>query len=248
MKNNIVKDQLTRIKQLFNYNFDGTFITEEMQVSDDFNKNEFIEDKEQKIIYLGVGVDKEDNVDHQIFLVIRFIFNGVYEELIFYFSLLNKNNQFVKGKENIYNREEVDKYLPKELQKSIIFFGKLKEMFKILITMETPDIFFMETYEDFVSERLLNPYRNLIPIILKNGYILEEEGLSFDKKKYHWKFVKKTKQQLKESKELDKKYKNFKKDDEYWRKLNEENIKIFENSRKRGLFDSFLINFNKKYN
>ena len=69
-------------------------------------------------------------------------------------------------------------------------------MFKKLITMETPDIFFIETYEDYIDEKLLNPYRNLIPIILDHGYVLEREGISHDKKKYFWKFVKKSKQNL----------------------------------------------------
>ena len=143
-----MKDQLTRIKQLFNYNFDGTFITEEMQVSDDFKNNKFYIEKEIKSVTLEVGYDPEN-------------------------------------------------------------------------TMEKPNIFFMETYEDYTEEKQLLPYNSIIDIILQNGYVMESKGLSHDKKKYHWKFVQKTKQQLKESKESDELYKNFKKDDKYWERRKE---------------------------
>ena len=242
-----MNDQLKRIKKLYNYRFDGTFLTEEMKVPEEFNKNNFIKDDDQKTVYLGVGIDAENNVEHQIFLGIRFTYVSNYKELVFYFSIVDKNNQFVKGKEAIYDRSVVNEFLPKELQKSIVFFGKLKEMFKILITMETPDKFYMETYEDFVSERLLNPYRNLIPLIMQAGYYVEEEGLSHDKKKYYWKFVKKTKQQLKEDKEFEKFINDpNRKNEEYWKKLTEESIRMFEDAKKRGLFEGYFKN--KKIN
>ena len=157
-----------------------------------------------------------NNIEHKIFLLLSFTYKDKYEQLVFGFSILDKNNQFVKGKESIFNREEVNKYLPKELQRSIIFFGKLKEMFKILMTMEKPIEFYIETYEDYVNEKLLLPYNKIIDLILQNGYMLESKGLTHDKKKYYWKFVQSTKQQIKESKEFNDWYKNFKKDDEYW--------------------------------
>ena len=212
-----MKDQLTRIKQLFNYNFDGTFITEEMQVSDDFKNNKFYIEKEIKSVTLEIGYDPENTMEHKIFLILSFS-EG---HLAFAFSILDKNGQYVKGKESIYSREEVNKFLPKELQKSIVFFSKLKEMFKLLMTMEKPNIFFMETYEDYTEEKQLLPYNSIIDIILQNGYVMESKGLSHDKKKYHWKFVQKTKQQIKESKESDEWYKNFKKDDKYWERRKE---------------------------
>ena len=82
--------------------------------------------------------------------------------------------------------------------------------------MEKPIEFYIETHEDYKNEKLLLPYNKIIDLILQNGYMLESKGLTHDKKKYYWKFVQKTKQQLKESKEFKKWYKNFKKDDEYW--------------------------------
>ena len=193
-----------------------------------FINNTFQEYKEKNAIAVEVSIDSENDVDYRLALILRFTNVSGYDELVFYFSLIDKNNQFVKGKESIYNREEANKYLPKKLQGSISFFTKLKEMFKKLINMETPDIFFMETYEDFISERLLNPYRNLIPLILENGYLLEKEGISHDKKKYYWKFVKKTNQQIKEDKEFEYFINNFKKDDEYWEKFNKESRIIIE--------------------
>ena len=72
------------------------------------------------------------------------------------------------------------------------------KLFKKLITMEKPLIFFMETYENFKDQKQLLPFRNIIPIILQNGYVIEEEGISHDKKKYYWKFVQKTEQQIRE--------------------------------------------------
>ena len=188
-----------------------------METSDNFNSNNFITQKEIRSVSLEVGVDPENDKEHKIFLVMSFSNKSGYEELVFTFTILNKNNQFVKGKESIYDRRIVNEFLPKELQKSIAFFGKLKEMFKILITMEKPDVFYVETYEDFISERLLNPYRNLIPIIMQAGYYVEEEGVSHDKKKYYWKFVKKTKQQLKEDKNFEKFINDpNRKNEEYW--------------------------------
>ena len=220
-----MKDQLRRIKELIFY---PKLLAEEMEISDYFKDNNFQENKETRSLSTEVGVDPENNIDHRLVLIMRFTNVSGYDELVFYFSLLDKNNQFVKGKESIYDRKESDQYIPKKLKGTIIFFNKLKEMFKKLITMETPDIFFMETYEDYVDEKLLTPYRNLIPLIIQNGYVMEEEGLSHDKKKYQWKFVKKTKQQLKESKKFIKFINNFKKDDTYWKKFNEETRLILE--------------------
>ena len=236
-----MKNQLQRIKELINYKFDGSFIMEEMEVSDNFKNNNFIEQKNIRSIVLEVGSDPENDIEHRIVLILSFTYRDRYEQLVFAFSLLDKNNQFVKGKESIYDKNIANQYLPKELQKNIVFFGKLKEMFKILITMEKPIEFYIETYEDYKNEKLLLPYNKIIDLILQNGYMLESKGLTHDKKKYYWKFVQKTKQQLKESKEFDDWYKNFKKDDEYWqhrKELTMEAVRGFikiENEQKKNI-------------
>ena len=222
-----MKDQLLRIKELITYRFDGSFLTEEMKTSDYFRGNNFQKDQETRYVSMEVGVDTENNMEYRIALVMRFTNISGYDELVFYFSLLDKNNQFVKGKESIYDRNVVNQYLPKELQKSISFFGKLKEMFKILIKMEKPIRFFIETYEDYKNEKLINAYNPIIDLILKNGYMLKDKGVSHDKKKYYWEFVQATKQILPEGYEsFD--YSKVKKDDEYWKKFNEETRVIFE--------------------
>lgn len=64
--------------------------------------------------------------------------------------MIDKNNQFVKGKESIYNREEADKYLPKKLQKSIIFFGKLKDM--KFIDLQSEYQYFKKDIDTAISE------------------------------------------------------------------------------------------------
>ena len=222
-----MKDQLTRIKELIFY---PKLLSEEMETSDYFKDNSFQEDKETKSLSTEVGIDPENDVEHRLALIMRFTNVGGYEELVFYFSLLDKKNQFVKGKETMYSRKESDQYIPKQLKGTIVFFNKLKEMFKKLITMEKPNIFFMETYENYVDEKQLLPFRNIIPIILENGYVIEQEGYSHDKRKYQWKFVQKTEQQIKESKAdgFSEFIKTFKKDDAYWKKFNEETRIILE--------------------
>ena len=216
------------MKDLINYNFYG-YITEEMETSDNFTNNKFIEQKEIRSVVLEVGVDPENDIEYRIVLILSFTNRSGYEELVFGFSILDKNNQYVKGKESIYNREEVNKYLPKELQKSIVFFGKLKEMFKKLITMEKPLRFFIETYEDYKNEKLLIPYRNMIKVVLENGYMLKKEGLAHDKKKYFWEFIQATKQTLPEGYEpMD--LSKIVKDEAYWqhrKELTMESVKRF---------------------
>ena len=96
--------------------------------------------------------------------------------------------------------------------------------------MEKPLIFFMETYENYKDQKQLLPFRNIIHIILENGYVIEQERYSHDKRKYQWKFVQKTEQQIKESKAdgFSEFIKTFKKDDAYWKKFNEETRIILE--------------------
>ena len=149
-----------------------------------------------------------------------------YEELIFYFSLLDKNNQFVKGKETIYDKNIANQYLPKELKSSIAFFNKLKEMFKKLIIMEKPLRFFIETYENYTDEKQLVAHRPIIQLILQNGYIIRNEGLSHDKKKYFWEFIQATEQQLKESKEDGFDISKIKKDESYYQSIKENTTEI----------------------
>ena len=217
------------MKDLINYNFYG-YITEKMETSDSFKNNNFIEQKEIRSAILEVGVDPENDIEYRIVLILSFTNRSGYEELVFGFSLLNKNNQYVKGKESIYDKTVVDKYLPKELKGGVAIFNKLKEMFKKLITMEKPLIFFMETYENFKDQKQLLPFRNIIPIILQNGYVIEEEGISHDKKKYYWKFVQKTEQQIRESKEDGFDISKIVKDDAYWesrKQLTMESVRLF---------------------
>ena len=223
------------MKELINYNINYGYINEEMITSDNFKNNNFIKQKEIRSVILEVGIDPENEKEYRIVLILSFTNKGGYEELVFAFSLLDKDNQFVKGKESIYNREEVNKYLPKELQKSIIFFGKLKEMFKKLITMEKPIRFFIETYEDYKNEKLINAYGPIIDLILKNGYMLKDKGITHDKKKYFWEFIQATKQTLPEG------YEPFdiskvKKDDAYWqhrKELTMEAVRLMLESEKK---------------
>ena len=213
------------MKDLINYNFYG-YITEEMEVSEDFKNNIFQEYKEIRSVALEVSVDPENDIEYRVFLILSFTNRSGYEELIFYFSLLDKNNQFVKGKETIYDKNIANQYLPKELKSSIAFFNKLKEMFKKLIIMEKPLRFFIETYENYTDEKQLVAHRPIIQLILQNGYMIRNEGLSHDKKKYFWEFIQATEQQLKESKEDGFDISKIKKDESYYQSIKENTTEI----------------------
>ena len=65
--------------------------------------------------------------------------------------------------------------------------------------MEKPDIFFIELYEDLEGESLKR-IENIIELILKNGYNIDEQGINKLTGRKFWKFVEKTKQEIKESK------------------------------------------------
>ena len=218
-----MKDQLRRIKELIFY---PKLLAEEMEISDYFKDNNFQENKETRSLSTEVGVDPENNIDHRLVLIMRFTNVSGYEELIFYFSLLDKNNQFVKGKETIYDKNIANQYLPKELKSSIAFFNKLKEMFKKLIIMEKPLRFFIETYENYTDEKQLVAHRPIIQLILQNGYMIRNEGLSHDKKKYFWEFIQATEQQLKESKEDGFDISKIKKDESYYQSIKENTTEI----------------------
>ncbi len=228
-----MKDQLTRIKELIYY---PNLIIEEMEISSNFNENNFEINDESKSVVLEVGIDPENENQHRITLIIQFTNRSGYNELVFYFNITNKNKtEITVEPRSIYDKNIANQYLPKELQKSIAFFNKLKEMFKKLIIMEKPNIFFIETYEDYTDEKQLLAHNPIIEIILQNGYVIESQGLTHDKKKYHWKFVQKTEQQIKESKEdgFSEFIKTFKKDDKYWAGILEDTKKIMLKNNKK---------------
>lgn len=95
-------------------------------------------------------------------------------------------------------------------------------MLKQLLKMETPEKFFMETFEDHADRKQIDYYYNLVEIILNNGYFLEKEGINPMSKKYFWKFFRKDlNKPLSEA--TIKHWENFNdthsiRDEEYWKK------------------------------
>lgn len=199
-------------------------INEEMKVSSDFINNEFI--KHNKAISLEIGVDNENDIQHRLNLILSFGSPSGYEELSFYFNLTDKENTKITSKtKSIYDRNVVKEYLPPELVGQNIFINKLKEMLKELLKMETPDKFFMETFEDHTDRKQVDYYDNLVKIITENGYVIESQGVNPITKKYFWQFLnKKSLSQISESAE--KHWKNFDvhstiRDKQYWKKHDE---------------------------
>ena len=101
-------------------------------------------------------------------------------------------------------------------------------MFKKLIEMEKPDIFFIELYEDLEGESLKR-IENIIELILKNGYNIDEQGINKLTGRKFWKFVEKTKQEIKES---EKEFVPIPLTEEDWQRIGEETAEILSKYRK----------------
>jgi len=216
-----MKSQLKRIKELIYY---PKLLLEEMQVSPEFSNDSKV-DKEHKISFITIGEDPDDNETHYLDLIIRFDKSKGYNELIYYFLVSDVNNKTVK---TIYKRDEAKQYIPKQLQNQRIFVSKINEMFKKLIEMEKPDIFFIELYEDLEGESLKR-IENIIELILKNGYNIDEQGINKLTGRKFWKFVEKTKQEIKES---EKEFVPIPLTEEDWQRIGEETAEILSKYRK----------------
>lgn len=94
--------------------------------------------------------------------------------------------------------------------------------------MEKPDMFFMENYKDYKGENKKEYYMNLMRIILDHGYNLSYEGINNETKKYAWKFVR-------ANAVINEHWENFKgvaKDEAYWKKHDEQAMRIVEGMRR----------------
>ena len=94
--------------------------------------------------------------------------------------------------------------------------------------MEKPDIFFIELYEDLEGESLKR-IENIIELILKNGYNIDEQGINKLTGRKFWKFVEKTKQEIKES---EKEFVPIPLTEEDWQRIGEETAEILSKYRK----------------
>ncbi len=207
------------------------FLNEEMEVSAKFNNNEWQEQK--NAIVLEIGIDLENNEQHRMNLILSFGSPSGYLELVFYFNLTDIDNSRITSKpKSIYDREIAKKYLPKDLVGKNIFMPKLKEMLKQLLKMETPDKFFMETFEDHKNIKQKEYYDNLVAIIMNHGYVIEKQGVNPVTKKYAWKFLKRNSlPPLTEEEKIQDNLifnKQRIKDEEYWKRHDAEAEKIME--------------------
>ena len=216
-----MKSQLKRIKELIYY---PKLLSEEMIISKEFNEGSQ-KDEQNKVMYIKISEDPDDNQNHNLFLGMRFDKSKGYNELIYYFLVSDVNNKTVK---TIYKRDEAKQYIPKQLQNQRIFVSKINEMFKKLIEMEKPDIFFIELYEDLEGESLKR-IENIIELILKNGYNIDEQGINKLTGRKFWKFVEKTKQEIKES---EKEFVPIPLTEEDWQRIGEETAEILSKYRK----------------
>ena len=216
-----MKSQLKRIKELIYY---PKLLSEEMIISKEFNEGSQ-KDEQNKVMYIKISEDPDDNETHYLDLIIRFDKSKGYNELIYYFLVSDVNNKTVK---TIYKRDEAKQYIPKQLQNQRIFVSKINEMFKKLIEMEKPDIFFIELYEDLEGESLKR-IENIIELILKNGYNIDEQGINKLTGRKFWKFVEKTKQEIKES---EKEFVPIPLTEEDWQRIGEETAEILSKYRK----------------
>ena len=218
-----MKSQLKRIKELIYY---PKLLSEEMIISKEFNEGSQ-KDEQNKVMYIKISEDPDDNETHYLDLIIRFDKSKGYNELIYYFLVSDVNNKTVK---TIYKRDEAKQYIPKQLQNQRIFVSKINEMFKKLIEMEKPDIFFIELYEDLEGESLKR-IENIIELILKNGYNIDEQGINKLTGRQYWRFSEKTKQEIKES---GKEFVPTPLTEEDWQRIGEETMKgIVENEKRK---------------
>lgn len=206
-----------------------------MKTSSNFINNNYIE--QNNAVILEVGIDDENDIQHRLNLIISFGSPSGYNELSFYFNLTDKDNtKITSNPKSIYDREIAKKYLPKDLDGRNVFIEKLKEMLKQLLKMETPQTFFMETFEDHSNRKQLDYYYNLVRVIMDNGYMLAKEGVNPLTKKYFWKFVNEnTLSPLTE--EMQRQEDNFNnrtgiKDEEYWKRHDERAEEIIKGIRK----------------
>jgi len=166
-------------------------LNEEMTISPSFQNNVFEKNDARKSIALEVGVDDENKEQNRINLILQFSNASGYKELVFYFNVTDEeNSKTTVVPAAIYDKNIVKRHLPKELLGKNVFRDKINEMFKILIIMEKPDYFFMESYEDFKDYKQISYYEQLIKLITDNGYEIEKQGVNINKK-YYWKFVNK---------------------------------------------------------
>lgn len=232
-----MNNQLSRIKELINYKYYGT-INEEIQTSLDFNKENFIEDKNNKAIHLNIGIDKNNEKKYALHLTVLF-YNK--EELVFYFAVTDKNNQLIPGLNTIYDRKIADKYIPDELKGSGKIKDKIIKMTQKLLNMENPARFIIETFDKYSGPEQLEWHRPIINLILDNGYNLTKQDVNVFGK-YYWEFIKegeKTKEQIKESVEFSDWAKNHKRDEEWHKRMNEKSMRIWESLRERGLIKKY---------
>ena len=186
------------MKELINYNINYGYINEEMQISDDFNEENFILEKENRRVYIDVGIDIQNEKEHKSYLIVLFTNKQGFEELMFYFMVLDKNDRAVPGLETIYDRKIANKYIPDELKGTGKLKDKIIKMTQKLLNMENPARFIVQTYEDYKDEKQLDWHQPIIDLLLKNGYMLKNKGLTYDKKNYYWEFVQATKETLPE--------------------------------------------------
>ena len=218
-----MKSQLKRIKELIYY---PKLLSEEMIISKEFNEGSQ-KDEQNKVMYIKISEDPDDNETHYLDLIIRFDKSKGYNELIYYFLVSDVNNKTVK---TIYKRDEAKQYIPKQLQNQRIFVSKINEMFKKLIEMEKPDIFFIELYEDLEGESLKR-INNIRELILKSGYNITGEGINKLTGRQYWRFSEKTKQEIKES---GKEFVPTPLTEEDWQRIGEETMKgIVENEKRK---------------
>ena len=210
-------NEIKRMQILANY----PLLVEVMEISSDFNNNEF--KKQKNAVTLEVGINSENNEQYRLNLILSFGSPLGYLELAFYFNLTDIENLKITSKpKSIYDREIAKKYLPKDLIGKNIFMPKLKEMLKRLLKMETPEKFIMETFEDHTDRKQIDYYDNLVKIILENGYVIKSQGINSVTKKYAWKFIREnTLTPLSEA--TIKHWENFNdthsiRDEEYWKK------------------------------
>ena len=156
----------------------STILFEEFQISQKFIKNEFEKNGNNAII-LEVGIDEGNDIQHTLNLILSFGNPSGYEELVFYFNIVNKDRtKITSNPKSIYDREIAKKYLPKELIEKYIFKNKINKMLKMLLNMKKPTKFFLETYEDYKDAKQIDYYLDLVNLILDNGYVINKQGVN----------------------------------------------------------------------
>ena len=206
--------EIERMKELFKYNF----LCESMQISKNFTEENY--GIHNNVLNLEVATDPDNENQHRLNLIVQFSNASKYLELIFYFNVTNlENTKITSEKTTLYSRDDVKKYLPKELIGNGAFTDKLLFMINHIFSIQKPNIFFMETYDEYKIEKDIQFHRKLIPAILKNGYNISEEGANINKR-YFWKFELKTIKELGEN--IKEKFVCPIKDEAYWKIFNKE--------------------------